>query len=271
MKHSFIKSLFYFVALLPFSFTLDSCSDLETGGGTVSFEISPSLYSNARDAIIQDPEGPLVYIPVILRGDYSASQVISFERDSDRPSNCRATFDSVPVGSNVYLEANCFLPDGSWYYTGTSSSFTVEAGENTVTVKMKEINNDVENIPISVTSAYCPNPSEPSNLVGIEGLDTTGNLIIDNDGFFELITNDKSISKGKWRGSATPGGTLYLTEYIYSSIVPPDPSDPSIQMVYLDNTIIVTSLSEIPVQINSDGVFSFTLKNGAIISGNVGV
>lgn len=268
MKHSFIKSLFYFVALLPFSFTLDSCSDLETGG-TVTFEISPSLYSNARDAIIQDPEGPLVYIPVILRGDYSASQVISFARDLDIPSNCRATFDSVPVGSNVYLEANCFLPDGSWYYTGTSSSFTVEAGENTVTVKMKEINNDVENIPISVTSAYYPDPSQPTNFVGIGGLDTTGNLIIDNDGFFELMTNEVSISKGKWRGAATPGGTLYLTEYIYSSIVPP--SDLGIQSVELDKTIIVTSLSEIPVQINSDGYFSFTLKNGAIISGNVGV
>ena len=164
------------------------------------------------------------------------------------------------------------MPDGSWYYTGTSSSFTVEAGENTVTVKMKEINNDVENIPISVTSAYYPDPiNEPTNFVGIGGLDTTGNLIIDNDGFFELMTNDVSISQGKWRGAATPGGTLYLTEYIYSSIVPPDSSDPSIQMVYLYNTIIVTSLSEIPVQINSDGYFSFTLKNGAIISGNVGV
>lgn len=268
MKHSFIKSLFYFVALLPFSFTLASCSDLETGG-TVTFEISPSLYSNARDVIIPNSDSPFVYIPVILRGDYSASQVISFVRDSD--ISCRATFDSVPVGSNVYLEANCFLPDGSWSYTGTSSSFTVEAGENTVTVKMKEINNDVENIPISVTSAYYPDPSQPTNFVGIGGLDTTGNLIIDNDGFFELMTNDVSISKGKWRGSANQGGTLYLTEYIYSSIVPPDPSDPSIQVVFLDNTIIVTSLSEIPVQINSDGVFSFTLKNGAIISGNVGV
>lgn len=271
MKHSFIKSLFYFVALLPFSFTLASCSNLETGG-TVTFEISPSLYSNARDVIIPNSDSPFVYIPVILRGDYSASQVISFVRDSD--ISCRATFDSVPVGSNVYLEANCFLPDGNWYYTGTSSSFTVEAGENTVTVKMKEINNDVENIPISLTfAAYCPNPSEPSNLVGIGGSDTTGTLIIDNDGFFELKTNNESISisKGKWRGSANQGGTLYLTEYIYSSIVPPDPSDPSIQMVDLDKTIIVTSLSEIPVQIDSDGYFRFTLKNGAIISGNISV
>lgn len=270
MKHSFIKSLFYFVALLPFSFTLASCSDLETGG-TVTFEFSPSLYSNARDAIIQNSDS-IVYIPVILRGDYSASQVISFVYDSDPPSNCRATFDSVPVGSNVYLEANCFLPGENWSYTGTSSSFTVEAGENTVTVKMKEINNDVEKTVISVTSAYYPDPiNEPTNYVGIGGLDTTGNLIIDNNGFFELITNEVSISKGKWRGAANQGGTLYLTEYIYSSIVPPDPSDPSIQMVDLDNTIIVTSLSEIPVQIDSDGYFSFTLKNGAIISGNVSV
>ena len=187
------------------------------------------------------------------------------------PSNCRATFDSVPVGSNVYLEANCFLPDGSWYYTGTSSAFTVEAGENTVTVKMKEKNGNVGNIAISLTSAaYRPDPiSNPTNLVGIGGSDTTGNLIIDNDGFFELMTNDVSISKGKWRGSANQGGTLYLTEYIYSSIVPP--SDLDIQSVELDKTIIVTSLSEIPVQIDSAGVFSFTLKNGAIISGNVGV
>ena len=137
---------------------------------------------------------------------------------------------------------------------------------------MKEINENVGYTAISVTSAYYPDPiNEPTNFVGIGGLDTTGNLIIDNDGFFELMTNNESISKGKWRGSANQGGTLYLTEYIYSSIVPPDTSAPGIQEVYLDKTIIVTSLSEIPVQINSDGYFNFTLKNGAIISGNVGV
>ncbi|WP_407425441.1 hypothetical protein [Treponema sp.] len=42
------------------------------------------------------------------------------------------------------------------------------------------------------------------------------------------------------------------------------------QIVYPDKTIVITSLSEFAVPISSeDGSYSFTLKNGAYISGQI--
>ena len=111
-----VFSLFCFFAT---SFSFYSCSDLETEGGKVNLSFSSDQLFGSRNIILPDTEPDLpegyadhntLYIVVSLRGDYKASQSVVFYYMNDYPTSSTFSFDSVPVGSNVYLEANVYGP-----------------------------------------------------------------------------------------------------------------------------------------------------------------
>ena len=107
-----------------------------------------------------------------------------------------------------------------------------------------------------------------TNSVPLVDMGSQGMFVLDKAGLFEIAVgtnNLVSISKGTWSGSPEKGGTIYLTEYIYSSL---DTSiDESAQYIDIKDTVIVTEQTSIPVTIKDDASFSFKLKNGATITG----
>ena len=154
-----------------------------------------------------------------------------------------------------------FFANGEWLYSGTSDTFFVQPGTNEVKVKMKSINNDAERVAEFYLTVGCYD-CMVNNSSGM------GNLILDKDGFFEITASYSAISKGKWSGNPTNGGTIYLTEYIYCEV--PVPDDEYAQVVYpTGSTIIATPPNTYSFSISADGSLNFTLKNGVSITGSV--
>lgn len=211
-----VFSLFCFFAT---SFSFYSCSDLETEGGKVNLSFSSEQLFGSRNIILPDnqpvlPEGyadhNTLYIVVSLRGDYKASQSVVFYYMNDYPTSSTFSFDSVPVGSNVYLEANVYGPWMSSYMhmlTGKSSSFTVLAGDNAVAVKMKNLRNPEDPLESFENAANCSYGDATTPGDGIKFY-PNGKYCIKVDGSI--------VSEGTWTSN---GDTYYISECIYKTPV----------------------------------------------------
>lgn|GEM_PF-3070837 len=223
-----VFSLFCFFAT---SFSFYSCSDLETEGGKVNLSFdTTSLLGSRNISLSSDGEGNACYIVVSVRGDYNTVQSDLIYVDFDNPPTSHSmSFDSVPVGNKVYLDANVYAPWSSEYlhmHTGKSGTILVVSGENSVKIKMTDLTK--EDSPVDFTFAetavaYINDNGYP------EDVQLSGQMFFYANGKYQLKGNDGVYSEGIWRYSKSSDlssfewdndytYTLYLTECIYSNV-----------------------------------------------------
>lgn len=229
-RNSIFSNALSLLALLLFTFAFYSCSDVDssTGGGTVAFSFTGQQLLS-RNIAVSESEG--YYLLVSLRGDYTDYRSIAV---TDATASYSVTFNSLPLGSSVYLEANVYNPsanpeDGDDAYlhiwTGRSDSFTVSQGENKVRLSMKDLTaNDSEwhvfyDAPLK---AFAEN-------VYYNGVDVSENAQRDgslslygfSNGKYQILLGDegdkKIVSEGTWSW-ITENESIYLTECIYKQV-----------------------------------------------------
>jgi len=268
-----VFSLFCFFAT---SFSFYSCSDLETEGGKVNLSFdTTSLFGSRNISLSSDGENNACYIVVSVRGDYNTVQSDLIYVDFDNPPTSHSmSFDSVPVGNKVYLDANVYAPWSSEYlhmHTGKSGTILVVSGENSVKIKMTDLTKDSE----MMENKYCgavllPNSSEP--------LSQTPHFVLYANGKYQLRTESYKgvyvFSEGIWRYSGSSDlssfvwdseepYTLYLTEYICSGNASIDEDE----CLIASNPIIVEYPEEKSFYLGENPKnFSFTSASGIYYS-----
>lgn len=99
-------------------------------------------HRNASRSQIRAAEVGNLYLDLVMHGDYEASQTIQVS------SGSTATFDTVPVGSSIYVEATAYYQENGSrrnLYKGHSKTFTVRKGENQVVFVLKRVSGGEEN------------------------------------------------------------------------------------------------------------------------------
>ncbi len=269
MKRIFTLSLLLALTCMPFFFSCSLLTSDEESSLSLTIPCPPSASREAAQDMIIDSSEDVAYLVIHVKGDVILTQYIktSFE-EWEKDKNKTITFDSIKNGKTVSVEANIFSYEGGWLYRGTASSFTIRSGENTVNIKMASIDTNDSDFAAtaSVSAGYY---LTETNSVPLVDMNSQGMFVLDKAGFFEIAVgtnNLESISKGTWSGSPEKGGTIYLTEYIYSSLDTSSIGE-SAQYIAIKDTVIVTEQNSIAVTIKDDGSFSFKLKNGAVITG----
>ena len=133
-----MAACFFFGASLLFSSILASCADMSNGsknGGAV-FSIdsaaAKTLFASSAPSGLADGSRPL-YIDIELKGDYSAKK----KSDIDPQKGAVVEFDSIPVGSSVWAEANVYHEAQDILYTGKSATIVVAEGMNPLSLLLR--------------------------------------------------------------------------------------------------------------------------------------
>ena len=133
---SFLISFFLIFTLLV---TL-SCSMFlsDSSSSSISFTFSDDFVHNVRNGsrTISASELENLYIEISLLGSYTASKTATLS------AGTTITFSEIPVGSKIKAKAEVYeFEDGEKLlsFMGESEEITVAAGENTLTLKMKEV------------------------------------------------------------------------------------------------------------------------------------
>ena len=130
-------------AALLLSSILISCTDMSNGsqnGGAV-FSIdaaaAKTLFASSAPSGLADESRPL-YIDVELKGDYAAKK----KADVDPKKGAVVEFDSIPVGSSVWAEANVYHEPQNILYAGKSASIVVAEGLNPLSLILRASGGD---------------------------------------------------------------------------------------------------------------------------------
>lgn len=228
------------VALLGIVFS--SCSNLnESTSLSLTFNGSDFAPTSARNiSVSSEYEG--MYIVASVLGDYTETK--SLEISSSGTYSIE--FDNVPVGAQIYVEANVYNPnytDDFPYchtYTGTSEKQTVYSGENTINLAMKNLARNTDNF--ITLSGDSSNNMGAYTFIGYE------------NGKYKVVYSDNEIlSEGIWSASyeeetgVTAGTVVQFKECVYKTYASAEVNGPQ----EVSNVIIV----EKPIW------KSFTVKN----------
>ena len=261
-----MKKLF---GLLPICFVLlaiISCSGLnESSSLSLTFNGSDFVQNTSARNISVSSEYEGYYIVASVLGDYTETKSLQITSGG----TYTIEFNSVPVGANIYVEANVYNPNCNEEYnychifTGTSAKQKVAAGENTVNLVMKKL---TENL----TGAYETTVSGRSaELPDGTSLDNAPDLTLYKNGKYKLAMGNSIYSEGLWRCSvlddnglpAVNGGaacTLYLTECIYFNVSANTPGDSGGSQ--LTNCVIIERPTEKSFS-KTEGTFMFDFKS----------
>lgn len=139
-------------------------------------------------------------------------------------------FNSVPAGSEIYVEANVYKPNAVTkfsansfeplhVFTGTSGKKTVYGGENQINLLMTNLSKDIAYSDDStITKNITCTKTEEVPYIGLYA-----EMIFYPNGKYQIVntnstTNTKDvISEGIWSGSFEESGIIYITEYIYKN------------------------------------------------------
>lgn len=259
MKSAFLRPIKLFILVLSI-FVFNACSLVDGNSTSLSIGLPRELLSRAGDITLE--EGSDFHVLAIIRGKQTESHYETLSEDSLERNAALITIYNMPVGDTVTVELNIFNADGYWICNGHSNPFTINRGINEVEIELKELNADAERFIYSCNMYY--------DDVGVYEASGMGYLLLDNDGFYELMDGSftTSISKGTWKGNPSPdGGLVYLTEYMYSPIEPP--SFEWEQIVFPSGeTVICTEPNVYELLANEYGWFEFLTKSGVSVSGS---
>ena len=139
-----MKKLWRLLSACAFVLGIVSCSNFsESSSLSLTFNGSDfARNSSARNiSVSSDYEG--YYIVASVLGDYRETKSLKITSGG----TYTIEFNSVPVGSEVYVEANVYKPNSEplndfvfcHAFTGTSEKQTVYAGENIINLSMKNL------------------------------------------------------------------------------------------------------------------------------------
>ena len=208
-----MKKLFGFLPICFVLLAIISCSNLnESSSLSLTFNGSDFVQNTSARNISVNPDYNGYYIVASVLGDYTETKSIQITGGG----TYTIEFNSVPVGANIYVEANVYNPNCNedlnycHIFTGTSAKQKVSAGENYVNLAMKNlVKEDDLNEYDSISGSY---------MFGEDSIDVefrkypNGKYQIKSDG------TDTIISEGLWIGESgfEEGTEFTINEYIYS-------------------------------------------------------
>lgn len=258
-----MKKLFRLLSTCFILIAIASCSNLnESSSLSLTFNGSDFARNSLARNISVSSEYEGYYIVASVLGDYRETKSLQISGSG----TYTIEFDSVPVGSEIYVEANVYKPSEYDYlhaFTGKSQTQTVYAGENNVNLVMKNLTNFETN-----TTIYCRSAELPNG----DFLDNCPNLYLYKNGKYKLSMENLIYSEGLWRCSVLDENglpdvngeysfTLYLTEYICFNVS----SNASLGGAQLTNCVIIerpTEKSFSKDEISNLFNFSFTSASG---------
>ena len=270
-----MKKIFGILSACLILLSITSCSNFnESSSLSLTFNGSDfARNSSARNiSVSSDYEG--YYLVLNLLGDYTEHKEIPF---SDL-GTYTVTFDSIPIGAEVYVEADAYNPNSEEFihiYKGRSEKITVSPGTNTVNLAMKSLISLSED-----DTVYCGPMMQ--FYVG-DFSDSNNSIYFFKNGKFVLLhtkprdgsSTESSvlISEGLWSGNSDAfenGGTIQTTEYMYRNYETSQNGD-GMTEVNFGNAVIVTDLITSNIEIikedeDSDPSLSFTSRNGLSFS-----
>ena len=255
-----MKKLF---GLLPICFVLlaiISCSGLnESSSLSLTFNGSDFVQNTSARNISVSSEYEGYYIVASVLGDYTETKSLQITSGG----TYTIEFNSVPVGANIYVEANVYNPNCNEEYnychifTGTSAKQKVSAGENNVNLVMKNlVKEDDLNEYDSMRGSYLFN--EDSIDVEFRKY-PNGKYQIKSDGT-DTILSEGLLTGGsgfEYNSDTGVGTEFTINEYIYSYWN----SEENGASVFSGHTILdnYNSQSVTTGEMNS---FNFNSKNG---------
>lgn len=270
-----MKKLWRLLSACVFVLSIVSCSNFnESSSLSLTFNGSDFARNSSARNISVSSEYEGYYLVLNLLGDYTEHKEIPF---SDL-GTYTVTFDSIPIGAEVYVEADAFNPNSNEFthiYKGTSERISVSPGSNTVNLAMKSLTKNVsqEDIVYSypMMQFYVGDFSDSSNRIYFFN---NGKFVLQHTGLGDGITETSIvISEGLWSRNSDAfenGGTIQTTEYMYRNYETSQNGD-GMTEVNFGNAVIVTDLITSNIEIikeyeYSDPSLSFTSRNGLSFS-----
>ena len=258
-----MKKLFGLLSTCFILLAIVSCSNLnESSSLSLTFNGSDfARNSSARNiSVSSDYDG--YYLVVNLLGDYKETKTIPFSSIG----TYTITFDYIPVGAEIYVEANAYFPNSERFthlYKGKSEKTRVHSGQNTINLKMSDLIS-------SINANDTPSLSAIRGTAKYNGTDVesiTGQFYALPNGKYVLINSDNTIySEATWRGSTEEGGTFYYTECLYKSF-----TLQSVQFYYTASNptnVIIEEPEERSITVSQLN-FNFVSGNGLVYGLNI--
>ena len=199
------------------------------------------------------------YLVINLLGDYKETKTIPFSETG----SYTITFDSIPVGAEVYIEGNAYCPSSLTYthiFNGSSGKINILPGDNSINLSMNSLTKNIspsnyDTIDNSYSMMY-------ARLLPFEQSDNkiyffkNGKFIIQ---LYDSELGDFTVSEGIWSGSFQEGNTIKMTEYTYRPCRVINEAS-----IILEDSVIISDLETVSMVCTNDfeGYFSFTSKNG---------
>ncbi|MCR4954115.1 MAG: hypothetical protein K6A43_08570 [Treponema sp.] len=139
------KNLHFMEAIFLFTCFLFGCSlfSLKEKTGEVVFSVDSNTYAKlVHSDSIQLSEK--LFLDVELKGGYSAVKTIPCTE------NAVAKFDSIPVGTELFVEINAYFEnqgEKKIFYSGKSESLIIAEGENQIEVTLKRVEQEPQEEP----------------------------------------------------------------------------------------------------------------------------
>lgn len=260
MKSAFLRPIKLFILVLSI-FVLNACSLVDGNSTSLSIGLPRDLLSRAGDITLE--EGPDLHVLAIIRGKQTESHYETVSADSLERNDALITIYNMPVGDTVTVELNIFNSD--YWINGLSNPLKIHRGLNEVEIELKGLNADAQ------SECHTYRCTLWYNYIGVNDQAGGGNLKLYLDGFYEMTAggySEEVISKGTWKGRpSSEGGQVYLTEYMYKPIIPPEIEWPA--MVYpSEETVICTEPNVYELLADEYGWFKFVTKSGVSVSGS---
>ena len=219
-----MKKLFGLLSTCFILLVIISCSNLnETSSLSLTFNGSDfARNSSARNiSVSSDYDG--YYLVVNLLSDYNETKTIPFSSIG----TYTITFDYIPVGAEIYVEANAYnpnvqvtpggdIPSFAHVFTGTSSKKIISAGINEINLQMKNLKNvTISETTISSSTDYENDASTYNGNFIWTGL----NMNFYSNNKYQITNgNSEIISEGLYTGIPEPGNTVTFKECVYKNI-----------------------------------------------------
>lgn len=256
-----MKKLFGLLSTCFILIAIASCSNLnESSSLSLTFNGSDFARNSLARNISVSSEYEGYYIVASVLGDYRESKSLQISGSG----TYTIEFDSVPVGLEIYVEANVYKPSGNDYlhaFTGKSQTQTVYAGENIINLSMKnlQLQNDTTSEEISSSMEY---ETDPSTYNG-DMIWTCFTMHFYSNNKYQIKTSDKIISEGIYTGIPESGNTVIFKECAYKNISSAEETNGGIDLTF-GNTVIVENPQSSSVYMGDDSRY-FNFRTGSNI------
>ncbi len=220
------KLCILFTALILMLSGFVSCSNLTQEEENSSLTLSFNGSDFSRNITVPSDTKDF-YLVVNVLGDYKETKEITFSSFG----SYSLTFDSIPIGAEIYVEANAYNPNaaepnGTDYptifhtFTGDSSKQRIHEGENGVNLQMKNL----QNIKLSETIQVLSSSEYDGRYKELKIWDDFKICFYSNGKYkiMKKIQNQQNqyqtVSEGLYTGHPVPGNTIELKEFIYRNI-----------------------------------------------------